>query len=149
MRLFPILPTHLGCQLLDLEVVVVSPSELNIPQQEYRDLAEDIQNNLDDEIDVKLIIVDDYFELAPHIRSRMINIHPRRAVNENFSHIQGELANVLNRVAAEIDVSITNIQFDRPRSGEITVTLSEESRRLQNRFILMARARSRRIVRVN
>jgi hypothetical protein len=145
MRLFPISPTHLGCKQLDLEVVVLSPSSLNIPEQEYLDLAEDLQFNLFEEVDVKLIIIDNHNQLAPHIRSRMVNAH---AVHHEPSFIQRELSVTLNQVASELQVQITNIEFN-PRDITVTLAATHESRRMQNRFILLARARTRRIIRVN
>lgn len=167
MRLYLILPIHFGCKLIETEIVVISPSDLNIPSENYEDLTDDIRNNLDDEIEVKLIVVDHLSCIPQNIRSRLYNIRPVRAASlaqiaTNVDPptrpapafvlpapnvvMENEQSTILHAIAAELAIQIINIQFD---PYAITVILANPAaRRLHNHFITMARARTRRIVRI-
>jgi len=83
-HLYMVLPTHFGCQLNELEIVVVSPLP-HLPDQEYVDLSADIQNNINESLEIKLIIIDCLLELPLAILSRLRDIH-RPAIQENMGN---------------------------------------------------------------
>ncbi|RYE14612.1 MAG: hypothetical protein EOP45_19405 [Sphingobacteriaceae bacterium] len=150
MRLYMLLPTHFGCHLTELEIVVVSAVSPHLPDQEYIDLSDDIRNNIHDELEVKLIVTNSLTMLPFGVRTKVLGIHPRAPANREIvpgNLIETQICGVLADVAEELDVRIANIQFN-PQDILVTLHGTGDERRVRNRFIVMARSRTRRIVRL-
>jgi len=73
-HLYMVLPTHFGCHLTELEIVVVSPLSY-LPEEEYVNLSADIQYNIDDVLEIKLIVTESLNMLPLGIRSRSHEIY--------------------------------------------------------------------------
>jgi hypothetical protein len=155
LKLYIALPMNSGCHFNELEVVVVDPDQSET--QELLDLRDDIQNNCDRIMEVKLIIISNLNELPWQLRFRLADVRIpivnqlRGQINRRVEfQIETDLRLMLFQIATESDIIVANIRIN---GMEVTVQLADRngngdriSRSQRSRFTLLARARTRRRV---
>ena len=158
-KLFVGLPMNSGCHYNELEVIVIVDEDTD--DQLLLDLRDDIQNNLDRIIEIKLIIVSDLNELPWQLRNRLADVEIpivnqlRGEVNRRVNfQMETDIRLVLFQIATELNILIAQVRCNA-NGNDISVQLADRNgngdritRNQRNRFLLMARARTRRTVRV-
>lgn len=155
-KLYVGLPINSGCHFSELEVIVVVSDETE--DQVLLDLRDDIQNNIERLIEIKLLIISDLDLLPWQVRFRLADVKIP-VVNQLSGEInrrvnfqaETDLRLKLLQIATELNISIAHININE---NNIQVQLADRtlngdriSRSERSRFTLMARARLRRVVR--
>ena len=150
--MYLVMPLHIGCQLVELEIIAVETESSEMTTQNFEDLTNDIKVNVEDDLEIKIIAVDHLNRIPPSIQARMACV--RCHINA-WSLRETEIRTTLNLIAQELNLHITNVRIFPQEIHVRIATLginrhpyTARDRMIHNRFILMARRMTRRIVRI-
>ena len=130
LQLYLVAPIHFGCKLSELEIIVVADAETL--DREFEDLSDDIRNNIEGEMDVKLILSNDLSEIPTAIRAR-IQQHPGTNLQVSRYHLRM----LLYQIATSLSMRIDQIEFD---DLGIQVQIGRNDVARGDQFVLVARA---------
>lgn len=147
--LFFLSPNHFGCQLLELEIIAVY-HDIETADQEFEDLSDDIRHNFEGNLGVKIFIAHHLSEIPLAMRHRLSRHIPRQELPLNIAlsleETQNRLRDIILDIAVNHDVRVSNIAFDA--RGIIVTLEGHYSRTIQNHLLLLARTRTRNMVRI-